>query len=140
ERHRTSETGALLHTSGQLRRHFVEFLRHADIAELVPRSVVNFSLGQVGVPAQREGDVLAYRHRVEQGSVLKKEAHARADAVQLAGRQRRDVAPFDEYRAAVGPNETDDVAQRHAFTSTAATQETERLAGEYFKGDLIEHL
>ena len=71
QRHRARESSPLLHPARQLGRHLLVCVGEADRGQLLPRAVADLPARQTCVPAERELDVFADTHRVEQRRVLK---------------------------------------------------------------------
>ena len=76
--------------------------RRPTACSLVSTSGAHQRLGQVGVLAHREGDVLEHVEVGEQRAVLEQHAHALAQRVDLAAVQAREVLAEGEHLAAVG--------------------------------------
>jgi hypothetical protein len=90
----TRERHAPRHAPGQLGRHEVRGAAQADRLQLHHHQVVLKLLGQLGVLAQREGDVLVHRHVGEEGPELEQHAHLAPHlvepcAVEAAGRMTK---------------------------------------------------
>ena len=75
----------------------------ADRVELHQHDVADHRLGEIGVLAQREGDVLEHGHVGEQRAELEQHAHLAAQRVQAVARLRADVLPVEQHLAATAP-------------------------------------
>ena len=73
EHERPGESGALAHAARELRRRAVAGIAEADLGESLIDDLGDLPLGQVGVLAERERDVVVHVHRAEQRPVLEQD-------------------------------------------------------------------
>src|SRR5260370_3272848 len=97
---------------------------------------VNFVLGFVCQAKQRERQILIEGHGIEQGGILKEKSHLSTHAGELLCFQGRNVVLVDPDFACIRSQESNDEFQRHAFSSSASTENAESLTGS----DLERHV
>ena len=107
-----SSEGILL--LGALQAHQLELLAHrgADLAPALP-----------GVLAQREGDVVEHRHRIEQRAALEEHRHPPPQRRQLLLVERVDLDAVEHDAAGVGRLEAVEQAQEHALAGARAAED-----------------
>ena len=110
--------------------HLIEALLHAG-GDLL--------LGHVGMAAQREGDVLEHRHRIEQRPFLKGHAEAAAEPVEVDRPHAAEVLPLDVHVTAVRLHQSDDVLEGDALAGAGAADDDHRLAGLHVDGQVAQH-
>ena len=66
-----SQTDALLHPARDLRGHLIEIPPHSDALQQLVNPVATFDVGELGVPAQRKGNVFFNRHGIVKSGLLK---------------------------------------------------------------------
>ena len=90
------------HAAGELRRHERRGAAQADCLQLGEHQPADQRLGQVGVLAHRERDVLEDVQVGEQRAVLEQHAHAPAQRVDSGTAESREILAEDQHPAAVG--------------------------------------
>src|SRR5262245_9181597 len=129
ERDRAGQADALLHAARQLARELVLAALQVDPRQHLRHPRADASGRQIGGLAQRKGDVLPDRHRVEQRGSLEEKAGLEPDrAPFLVGLEARHVAARDDDPAAVGSEQADEHAAQDGLAGAAAAQHDHRLA------------
>ena len=83
QRQRAGKAGPLFHPAGKLRGHFVGVLAEADQFQLDLDHDADRMLGQIGMLAERERDVVRHAQGIEQRAALEQDADALAVVVQF---------------------------------------------------------
>ena len=109
-------SGDAIDSDAQETREWIDALS-AVIGQEGPQRHADGVVVELGVFAQRQLDVFAHRHRVEQRAALKGHAHVLAQIAQLVGAHLRDVLAqqFDAARGRLV--QAEQVAQREAVTT-----------------------
>ena len=133
-----SETGPLLHSSGDLAGQLLLGPCRPTISSFSSTmSRISFSL-LLRVLAKREGDVVVDVHRSEESPVLEQHAELAADLVELFLAQGGDVLVVDPDLAVIGLEQSDQVLQEHRFTRSRRAQHQGDLALGDVEGDVFE--
>lgn len=103
-------------------------IAQADGVELHQDQVADEFFGQVGVLAQREGDVVEYRQVGKQRAELEQHAHAAAQAVQAFGIELVHDFAADADFAALGTDLAADQAQHRGLAATRPAHDGNELA------------
>src|SRR4051812_41504925 len=88
---------------------------------------------------ERVGKVVPDGHGVEEGAVLENVGDLLAHFDEIRLGDLRNVAAMEENLAAVGPLETDDTSEGHAFARTGAAEEREDLALAQLERQAVVH-
>ena len=80
------------------------------------------------VLTQREGHVVTHVHRVEESTVLEKDAHGAPDRGQFALLEHGDVHAFVGDGAGHGFHQADEMTEKNAFAAAAASEKNKCLA------------
>src|SRR5262249_24545551 len=88
---------------------------------------------------QREGDVLANCHAVEQGRILEQNAEAYALLHQLLALQAREVMAVEEHFATGGMEEVNEGFQQDGFSAAAFANNSQRLPARHAEVDVAKH-
>src|SRR5205085_3069151 len=95
-----------------------------DLTNFLPD---DFRIALAGL-AERKGDILFHRHRIEKRAALEQDADFGADCGQLPFAEPDDVFPLDPNLPGVRLHQPDQVFQQHALPTAAAPDDNERLA------------
>ncbi len=87
---------------------------------------------------QRIGNVLLYRHRIEQAALLEQDAYPATQFVQVVLGGLRDVLPEQRYSPRVCLLQAHRRLQQYGFPATGGAQQDARFSGANFKRNLIE--
>jgi hypothetical protein len=125
------EARALAHPAGQLRGRVVHRVRETHVRQPLRDAFGDLALAEVGVLAQREGDVVEHRHGAEQRAVLEEHADFAPQREQLRHRQAGHRLLVDDHIAGVGEHQSDDVLDEHALARPrGAEHDRDRLGRE----------
>ncbi len=128
--HRAGQRGALAHAARELARQLALAAGQADFAQAIGHGALDFVVGEiVAQAAQREGDVLADGHEVEERVVLEQHADERADGRQRVRRLGRDASAVDAHLALVGGTQAAQELEQHALARGGRPDQAQRLAG-----------
>src|SRR5271166_6321592 len=137
---RSRERGPLLHPAAHLRWKLRFHALEPDCLERLVHALCNLVAGQPGLLDQREGDVVEYRHRVEQRARLKQHAEFLAHGVQAGSAEPRNLDLVDRYRARVWPQQQVKMLQQDGLARSARAHDGRYLARWKVEGDAVEHL
>src|SRR3989454_12307529 len=99
----------------------------------------DLGLGQPNFLAQREGDVVAAAHRVEERPALEDDAVAPADRVERPAGQPRDLLVVHQHAPRVGPQQADEVLEEDGLAAAAAPDDHGDRARRDLEVDAPQH-
>ena len=138
ERDRARERDAPCHAAGDLGDAQRRCAAQADRVQLHQDDVADHRLVEVGVLAQREGDVLEDREIGEQGAELEQHAEPASQREQLLGVVRVDDLALDADRPLIGRVDAADQAQQRRLAAARAAEDGGDLAAAEGERDVVE--
>src|SRR5438128_96495 len=135
------KSDALAHAAGQLGRELLFDVVQIDDRELFLHLFQDLLLGHASrvVLAQWEGDVVAHRHRIEEGGALEYHAHPLAEDGQLLPAHGGDVLAVHDDLAAVRLEESHDVLHQHRLAAPRPAQHHGGGALHHLEVDALQH-
>ena len=94
---------------------------------------------ELGVFAQRQGDVFADGHGAEKGATLKRHAHFPADVVEVVMGDRGKIFAFEPDFAGAGLFEAHEGPQQSAFAGAGTAENDQGFAAIHVHGDAMEN-
>ena len=139
QRDGTSQRHTAFHTARQLVRHQVNGSAQPDRLQLEQHDVADHFFRQLGMHAQREGNVFEYIQIGKQGAALKQHAHMLARVEQIAARQGRQVLAVDPHFAVAGTQLHAHQAQQGGLAAAGRTHDPRDFATRDTNIDVIEN-
>jgi len=135
---RPGQCDAALHAAGELVGHQLDGTAQPHRLQLHQYDVADHLLGQAGMHAQRERDVLEHVEIGEQRAALEQHAHLLAHVEQLAAREARQVVPGHPDLAPGGHQLGGDQAQQGRLATAGRPHDGRDLASRNGDIDVVE--
>ena len=139
QRDRARDANAFPHSARELGWISILDVWKVDEIECFADPLLDLALVERLLLAQSHRDILADGERVEQRGELKDISDARAELVEIAPREMRDIESIDFNRSGVGLEEPDDVFDRDGFSGAGISDDDHRLAFDDIECESLEH-
>ena len=130
---------AFSHAAAQLRRQQILWILHAYEVQFFIDNLVNLFARFVGELFEWKRDVVPNIARAEQGRVLINHPNVPAHLLQFAPPEPRDFELFEENRAAIGPQHSENQTQNGALAAATLAHDDKALLGLDRKWAAVEH-
>ena len=126
------------HAAGEAWRVKTECFGETYKGERLAHAAIDFVVGDSFLD-QLEGDIVANRERVEEGTLLKDEASAGSKSKQLLLGQARNVFAKEVYAALLRPKQPNDGLEQYAFAYARRSEQDAGLAWGEGEGDAAQY-